>query len=148
MPFDNEDEKSIPQKKGVKLSNKNSTIPQPQNNRESFEEAATKAFSTYEDYKQRTWDLSLKFKSFIEDKSLPSNKSILSKDLEKEVLDNLVKLASEMNADENQPEGIGSIAMGMLMMKMMLLQRDTINSLSHKLEKLEKTLSTQKPEVK
>lgn len=127
-------------KKGIKLDNSKSSIQPKPNQAAIFDEKAKEAFSKYEDYKQRTWDLSTKFKAMIEDKILPENKSILSKDIEAEVINKLVALASDMNEDENQPESIGSTALSMLLMKMLLVQRDTINSILFKFDKLEKSL--------
>lgn len=150
MPFDDDGyDASRRPKKGVKISNKDSTVPQPKSSGKAvFEGRAENAFSTYEEYKQRTWDLSTKYKSFIEDKILPENKSIITRELEKEVLDKLVALASDMNADEYQPEGIGSVALNMLLMKCMLIQRDTINSLAYKVQKLERETVEIKSAVK
>lgn len=138
MSFDN---KSIPKKRGLKINNETSSVPPPKPDPVTeFNEQAQQAFSKHEDYKKRTWDLSTKFKSLLESKILPENKSELSKNLETEVLQNLVVLASEMNEDENQPEGIGSTALSFLLMKMMLVQRDTVNALLYKVEKLEKAI--------
>jgi hypothetical protein len=138
-----------PPKKGLKINNQRSSVPQPKvNNTAVFNEQAKEVFLQYEDYKQRTWELSTRFKSMIEDKTLSENRTIISKDLEKEVLDKLVALSSEMNSDDNQPEGIGSIALSMLILKMLLLQRDTINSLAYKVDRLEKNNSKLENTVK
>lgn len=137
MPFD---DRGPIKKKGLKVNNEASSVrPQP-NQTAVFEEQARKAFSKYEEYKERTWDLSLKFKGMIEDRIHPDNRSPISKNIEKETLDKLVALASEMNEDDNQPEGIGSTALCMLLMKMLLIQRDTISALAFKIDKLEKVL--------
>jgi len=127
-------------KKSLKINNDNSSVPVPKPNPAViFEEQANKAHSKYEDYKQRTWELTTKFKSMVDDKILPDNKSVLSKGIEAETLTKLVALASEMNEDDSQPEGIGSTALAFLLMKMALLQRDTINLLHYKIDKLEKS---------
>lgn len=142
MPFDDDVTAPIG-KKGVKLNNKQSSIPQPKPNRsEAFEKEANEVFSKFEEFKRRTWDLSAKFKAFVEDKVLPENKSIITKELEGEVLNNLVSLANQMNADEHQPEGIGGVALSMLLMKCVFIQRDTINTLAYKVDKLEKQLAS------
>lgn len=148
MPFDDDNDDSrknlkpsIRQRKGLKINNETSSVlPAKTNNSDTFDGNAKEAFSRYEDYKQRTWDLSTKFKSMVEDKLLPANRSIIYKELELEVLTKLVSLASEMNADENQSEGIGGVALSMLLMKMILLQRDHVNELLFKTDKLEKAL--------
>jgi hypothetical protein len=137
MPFDN---RGPIKKKGIKINNENSSVPSPKPDASAvLDEQAKKAISKYEDYKQRTWELSTKFKGMVEDKTLSDNKSVLTRGIETEVLNKLVVLASEMNEDDTQPEGIGSTALSFLLMKMILLQRDTINALLYKVEKLEKS---------
>lgn len=143
MPFDDDDNDDaedikIPTRRiGIKKKN-----VQPKINtsevKSNFEQQADKQFSKIEDYKQQMWDLSVKYKSFIESKVLPENKGPIAVNLEKEVLDKLVLLAIDMNEDETQPEGIGNAALCMLLMKCMLLQRDTISSLQFKIDQLEK----------
>jgi hypothetical protein len=125
--------------KGLKINNNNSSVAEPKkNNADALNEVAQGVKLKLDEYKQRTWDLSNKFKALVEDRFLIENKSPIAKDLEKEVLDGLVLLASEMNADEYQPEGFGNIAINYMLMKMILLQRDRLNALEHKVEKLTK----------
>lgn len=129
-------------KKGIKVNNDNSTIPQPKPNyQEKLSEKAQEVATKYEEYKSRTWELSTKFKAMMQDHVLSDNKSVLVKDIEAETMNRLVALASEMNEDDNQPEGIGGTALSFLIMKMLLLQRDTINTLLYKVDKLEKILA-------
>lgn len=148
MPFDDDSDDSedikVPARRiGIKKKN-----VQPQSNtaevKANFEQQADKQFSKIEDYKQQMWDLSVKYKSFIESKVLPENKGPIAANLEKEVLDKLVHLAIEMNEDETQPEGVGSTALCMLLMKCMLLQRDAISSLQFKIDQLEKKIVLEK----
>ena len=123
---------------GLKIDNSNSSIEPPKNSsKEIFDQKATEAFKRIETYKSRFWELSGQFKNMILDKVLPENKTSISKDIENEVLNKLVQIASEMNADATQPEGFGSITLNMLLMKMMLIQRDSINTLLFKVSKLE-----------
>ncbi len=124
--------------KGLKINNNNSQIPSPGPNKAAaLDAAANDTMSRLEEYKKRSWDLGTKFKSLIEDKFLPENKSPIAKDLEKEILDGLSSLATDINNDPSQLEGMGSVAMCQLIMKMMLIQRDTINSLLFRINKLE-----------
>lgn len=136
-------------KKSIKFNNENSSVPAPKPSPVAvFEEQAKKANSRYEEYKQRTWELSSKFKAMIEDKILPELKSPLTKGIEIETITKLVALASDMNEDDNQPEGIGSTALSYMLMKMLLIQRDTINILQYKVDKLEKASFKLEQEVK
>ena len=146
MPFDEKEPKV--RKTGLKINNAASAVPPPKvSDAAAFEQKADAAFAKIQEYKERWWDLSGKFKSFIEDKILSINKTIISKDFESETLQKLVALASDMNEDEIQKESIGATSLCMMLMKMMLLQRDIINDLAYKLDKLEKSLKKQgKPE--
>jgi len=143
MPFDDDDDTEI---KGPvrKISLKKVNPPQPErpSTKEIFEQQAEQKFSQIEDYKQKIWDLSIKYKSFIESKILPENRGPITSNLEKEVLDKLVQLSLDMNEDETQEQGVGSTALCMLLMKCMLIQRDIINSLNFKLEQIEQKIKT------
>lgn len=139
MPFDDRDDsetKGPVRKIGLKKTN----VVQPNvNNAEiknAFDQQADAQYSKIESYKQQIWDLSIKYKGFVESKVLPENRGPIVSNLEKEVLDHLVQLASEMNEDETQQQSVGSTALCMLLMKCMLLQRDIINSLNFKVEQL------------
>lgn len=123
-------------RKGLKITNDASSIQPKVDETKAFEQQATKAFSRDQDYKQRMNDLAIKFKAMVEDRVLNGNKTTIVKEVENETLQRLVQLASEMNADEAQDEGLGNTALSMLLMKMILLQRDRINALEFKLEKL------------
>jgi hypothetical protein len=142
MSFDDDEVKGPTRKIGLKKANPasppNSNTPEVKAN---FEKKAEATFSKIEDYKSQIWDLSVKYKSFIESKVLPDNKGPIVSNLEKEVLEKLMILASDMNEDETQQQGIGSNALCMLLMKCMLLQRDNINILTFKVDQLNKKLA-------
>lgn len=110
--------------------------------KEKFDKQADVVYAKEGEYKQRMWDNSIKFKEFVESKILSANRGPIALNLEKEVLDNLIRLALEMDDDENQPQGIGSVSMCMLLMKSVLIQRDIINELSYKMDQLDKKIKT------
>lgn len=136
MPFDTEQPPPIPKVglKGRLQRHRPEPAPPP---KEEFEQAAQGHFDDEERYKSEMWDLSIKFKSFIESRILVGNRGPLVSNLEKEVLEKLSTLAIHMNEDELQPHGMGSTALCMLLMKCMLLQRDTINTLNYRIAQLE-----------
>lgn len=128
--------------KGLKLTNEKSTVSAPTNpGTEAFKAAAEEAASRLDEYKKRSWDLGVKFKGLMESSVLPENKSALLKDLESETLVQLAQLANDLNNDEAQPEGTGSVALAQLIMKMLLFQKDTCSLQRFKIEKLEKNVS-------
>lgn len=129
-------------RKGLKINNEGSTVPTPKPNATAaFNEQAEKVFSKIEEYKQRSFELGTKFKNIFEDRKLAVNKTQINRDIESEILTKLVMLANDINSDENQPEGAGGVALGMLIMKIMLIQRDTINDMAFKIDRLEKALN-------
>lgn len=146
MPFENTEPKKS--KRGLKIDNTNSTVPKPQPPpAETFKKNADAAFSRQTDYKTRTQTLALKFKALMEDRTLTDNKTVLNKDMETSVLNELVKLAAELIEDDAMQLQIGTTMLPMLLMKMMLVQRDIINKMAYKIERLEKAnalVATQK----
>ncbi len=121
--------------KGLKISNVNSSVPKQEDNsyKEEFEKKATEVFQNHEKRNNELMSSVAKFIPILDDKILEENKSPLVKDLEKEVVLNLIKAAKEINNDESEEEGSGSIALINLMLRMFLKQRNKINELSHKL---------------
>jgi hypothetical protein len=79
-------------------------------------------------------ELGVKFKNFINDKTLKQNKSQAKINEEKLVIKELSDIAVLLNSDQNQPEGIGSVGISVLLMQLILLQRDKINELEHIIE--------------
>ncbi len=144
MSFD-EDEKEIPRSKvGIKLNKSGSIFakipkkPSPQ----EFEKKADESNDRQEDYKTRGADLAVKYKSVLQDKTLSQNKTSIVLEIEQKVLQDLVALAQEMNVDQDETEGQGSLAVSAIALKCILLQRDKINNLDFKLEKMEKELKS------
>lgn len=136
-------------KKGLKIGNEASSVPIPkQSNAAAFDEQAKAAFNKLEDFKARSYELGTRFKSLIEDRTLGVNKTQIQKELESEVLAKLVALSHDLNNDEVQVEGAGSTALCQLIMKLMLVQRDTINNLAFQLEKLQRQFAEFKSPAK
>ncbi len=125
--------------KGLKINNEKSTVATPVNaTTDTFKKEAAEAAGRLDEYKKRSWDLGIKFKGIMESSVLVENKSILIKDLESETLVQLAQLANDINNDESQPEGTGSIALCQLIMKMLLLQKDMCSLQKFRIEQLEK----------
>lgn len=131
MPFDDE----VPKTPKVKLKNQNKpsifdSMPKPVSKDANFKEAAA-ANSRSNDYKQKAVDLSIRYKKLLEDKTLDFNKAQSSSEEENLVIRDMVNLAIEINTDELELEGMGSIGVITLLLKMLLLQRDKINKLEY-----------------
>lgn len=135
--FDDDFDQNDQPKPKVGLKIKQNSQQNKTSQKYNFDDLAEKVHSKDELYKKNFFEYSTQFKSLVKDSILEENKTELSKNLEKDIVNKLIKLASEMNADENQPEGIGSIAIITLLLKISLLQRDVINDLKYKIHNLE-----------
>jgi len=139
MPFDEEDEVNV-KTKGLKVSNTNSSVHSKVVEKQSFDKKADEAFEKDQDYKHSVWEFSSQFVKIINDQTLDINKTPLVKNVETDLINKLIDLSYKINADENQPEGAGSIVLSTLLLKTVLLQRDKINKLSFDLLTLKKQL--------
>jgi hypothetical protein len=126
-------------RRGVKINNDTSTVPKPPpDTSAAFQERANKVHGKFAEYRDRGWELAAHFKGLVEDTILPVNKTIIAKDIEQETINKLIILATEMNEDNDQQQGIGSVVLSTLLMKMVLLQRDKINTLLYRIDNVEK----------
>jgi hypothetical protein len=85
------------------------------------------------DYKSRAAELAAQFKKMISDKTLPQNKTVISRDIEREVLVKMMQLASEINNDENEEEGMGSLGWIALLFNTSVSNRDRCNVMEYEL---------------
>lgn len=133
--------------KGTKLNNQRSMFSKSNSEKESFEQSADKYIGELKDRNKRAFDLAKQFVDMIKDKTLPENKSIIVQDVEREIKNKLLSLSIEINNDDNEEnEGMGSLAIISLLLKVVMLQRDNINSLDYKLNLLEKKMSSGRSE--
>jgi hypothetical protein len=130
-------------RRGIKISNDTSTVPKPPPDTSvAFQEKATAVFGKFEEYKARGWELASTFKKMVDDTILAANKTVISKDVEQEVVNKLVALAIDMNEDNDQPQGIGAVALCTTLMRVILSQRDKINMLTYRIENVEKRIAS------
>jgi hypothetical protein len=150
LPF--QDPKEHVATKGVKLKNKQSEKEKRTKDKqlreeelqERFERLATKAVDDRQERNKRAYDLAKQFMQASRDKTLPLNKGLVAKDVEREMRGNIVQFAVEANNDEmEQYDGMGSVAIMNILLKVVLEQRDRINDLEYKLVQLEKIRSSQ-----
>lgn len=128
---------------GLKLKNNKSMFSNDKDRRPSssdFEKSVSNYKHNDLDLKNKVGELSIKFKSFITDKTLKEQRSSIKKDLESSTVRELSEIALRLNGDQNQPEGIGSVGIGALLMQIILLQRDQINDLSYQIMELKKSV--------
>ncbi len=128
------------QQKKLKVSTQKSIFDKPvkKPTQKSLENKVKSLESREIDYKERTHMLALQFKKMIEDKTLPQNKGVFAVEGELEILSKIAQLASEINNDEDEEDGIGSLTWIVQLLKTCLSQRDRINKLEFALIQIEK----------
>ena len=87
---------------------------------EQFEKKVEEINKKLNDYKSRAAELALSYKKLILDKTLSQNKNIFADEVEKETLSKMVGLAVEINTDENEQEGMGTLGWVTLLLKYFL----------------------------
>lgn len=125
---------------GVKKSAQKSMFegkPKPPTPQE-FQERVQKAEDKKSGHKQRAADLYLQFQKTVADKTLPQNRNILSRDAEREMLQEIMQLAMDINNDQQEQEGMGSLTCITFLFKTILFQRDKINELEYQVVSLTK----------
>lgn len=143
MPFDEEEDVPTIQSQKIGLKNVSSqkSIFDSMPKKPSQEDLNTKVIKIQERasaYKIKMAELGVQFRKLMADKTLLDNKNIFQKELEVEVLKNMIKLAQEINSDFKELEGDGSVNLIALIFGTCLGQRDRINNLEYMVSELKK----------
>ena len=149
LPFQNPREPVA--KKGVKLKRKTTELDSATELREQHQEdlrkrlddAADKVVSQQVDRNLKTLELAKAFIGTCRDKTLSANKGVIAREHERELKNNLVTFAIEINNDPTeQYDGMGSIALINLLIKVAFEQRDRLNELEYQLAQMGKIQSS------
>lgn len=139
---DGDDDNPIPVKKTQKIEGKKSIfdgkLKKP--TQEDLDNKVKNIGDKQLSYKKRAAEYAVAYKKILEDKTLPKNKNVFSQDVEKELLSNMISLAIEINNDENEYEGMGSLGWITILFKNALHFRDKCNELEYKISIIEKEL--------
>ena len=93
-------------------------------------------------YKKRAAELFVQFNKAVVDKTLPQNRNVFNLESEKEMLQNMIQLAIEINNDPNEQEGMGSLTWITCLFKTTMAQRDRINELEYAVSMMQKKLDS------
>jgi hypothetical protein len=140
MPFEDDDEEIAPARKGLKTTNQNSSVLAASSPKANFDKDAEEVFNRSEDYKRRAAECAKAYLVALKDKTLPDNKNSISKDLEKESFQNLIQLGMEMNSDLSQDDGVGSMALIALLLRVILTLRDQVNLVDYRVVRVEASI--------
>lgn len=105
---------------------------------QEFHQQVQQTQETLSGYKKRAAELFVAFGRAMADKTLPQNRNIFNQESEKELLQNMIVLAAEINSDPNERESEGSLTWIVLLLKTCFTQRDKLNELEYQLAQLQK----------
>jgi hypothetical protein len=104
---------------------------------EEFKQRASEVNERFNSYNERAMEAVSSFMKLLDDQTIAKNKSSFAPQLEQEVIGKFQNLALDMEADELQPNGMGSIGVVTFLLKVALIQRDKINQLDYAISQLQ-----------
>ncbi len=133
-----EDELDKEHTKKVKLDPKKSRFSKKKNNKEEFEQRAKETNQKLQGHLVEAFELGKQYKELLEDKTISDNKTFLTENREKEIISKLINYAVKVNTDQNELEGMGSVALLTLLLKCVIRMRDRYNDIEYKYHILER----------
>jgi hypothetical protein len=109
--------------------------------RQKFEENADKTIQYHDDKNKRAVDCVSRYLKMANDKTLIQNKGGIAEDVEREIRQELIQMALDLNNDENEEDnGKGSVAVLSVVTKIIMLYRDRLNQLEYEMHQLKREL--------
>lgn len=130
----------------LKIDNKRSRYGRQIEAKQAFDQQAEEAHNKLIGRQGQIFELGKKFIEIMEDKTLTANKGPMQQSMEREILNKLITFAVEVNTDQLEQEGMGSVGLLILLFRSNLAMRDKYNSLEYKFEQLEKKLKEAVPQ--
>lgn len=112
--------------------------PTPQ----EFQEQVREVQERSSGYKKRASELAVQFSRMMADKTLPQNRNVFSNEAKRELLQNMVQLAKDINNDPNELEGDGSLILSIVLFNTCFDQKDRINQLEYALTQVQAKLDS------
>jgi hypothetical protein len=140
-------DKEVVATRGVKLKNKSAERKEKEKvereeYKQKFDERAEKTIQHYNEQNSRAIEIISRFIKMSEDKTLAQNKGGIADDVEREIRQDLIQLALDLNNDENEEDnGKGSVIALSAMTKILLVYRDRLNELEYQLLQLKRELN-------
>jgi hypothetical protein len=130
--------------RGVKLKNKSAEkLAQEKKEREEykarFEDNAEKTVKYHEQQGGRAVQIISRYMKMTEDKTLAQNRGSIANDVEREIRQDLIQLALDLNNDEfEEDNGKGSVVVLSALTKVLLQYRDRINQLEFEIQQMKR----------
>jgi len=139
---DEESDKEIKSKKGLRINNAKSSIPNPIPKPQDFRDNISKVLNEEEEQKKIAFEIANRFINALKDKTLDSNKNVTIRKSEKQAIMDMIDFARLINSDEQQEENLGTMSVVSTLLKAIFIQRDKINENEYKIAKLETELAS------
>lgn len=143
--------KEVVATRGVKLKNKaaeqrDKEKAEREEYMRKFDEKAEKTIQHHEERGNRAINAISRFIRMSEDKTLAQNRGGIAEDVEREIRQELIQLALDMNNDENEEDnGKGSVVILSVVTKIILTYRDRLNQLEYEMHQLKNALQKREP---
>ncbi len=136
--FDDQDQEpeNTAQKSNLKINNSKSRFQPKLDSKKEFDEKVKEVVGEKSERNKKALDLGQKFLSTLRDKTLTINKTIIQKDIEKQICNDLFILATAVNNDPTESEGAGSLVLDTLFFKSLLMMRDRLNDLEFSIQEM------------
>jgi hypothetical protein len=137
--------------RGVKLKNKSAEkLEQEKKEREEykarFDDNAEKTVKYHQEQGGRAVQIIQRYMKMTDDKTLAQNRGGIANDVEREIRQDLIQLALDLNNDEfEEDNGKGSVIVLSAVTKILLQYRDRINQLEFDIQQMKR--SNQKPNI-
>jgi hypothetical protein len=140
-------DKEVTATRGVKIKSKASEQAEEEKRaREeylrSFDERAEQTVKHHNEQGGRAMEAITRFLKMSEDKTLAQNRGTIANDVEREVRQELLQLALDMNNDETEDDnGKGSVVVLSVVTKILMLYRDRMNEMEYEMHQLKRELA-------
>jgi hypothetical protein len=144
-PFENDDEdddEKIKPKKGLRINNAKSSIPNPVPKPQDFRDNISKVLNEEEEQKRLAFEIANRFINALKDKTLDSNKNVTVRENEKRAIMDMIDFARLINSDETQEENLGTMSIISTLLKAIFIQRNRINEAEYRVAKLETEIAS------
>jgi hypothetical protein len=151
MPFDEDDPKEFAPKIGVKpIVGQKSMFDKPRRpTQQEFQKKVQGDQDKISGNKRRAAELFIQFQKTMADKTLVQNKNIINNEVDREMLQDMIKVAMEMNDDTNEEhEGTGSLALITVLLITCLAQKDRANQMEYAISVLQKKTDSLSEQIK
>jgi hypothetical protein len=122
--------------KGLKLKPSKSSLAKKQV-AENFNQRVSETHKRLEGNLKSAYELATEFTRLMADSRIEDNVGPIDKSFEKEIIRKLINYAIQVNSDENEQEGMGSVSLITLLLKTLFKMRNKMNQMAYNNHMLE-----------